>query len=70
VEVRGRGLFAGVEFDPATVSAHDICHHLLDKGILTKDTARNTTRFAPPLIITESQIDTAVDALAEVLREL
>lgn len=70
VEVRGKGLFAGVEFDPNTVSASDICHHLLDKGVLTKDTARNTTRFAPPLIITEAQIDTAVEALAAVLREL
>lgn len=70
VEVRGRGLFAGVEFDPKKVSASDVCHHLLDKGVLTKDTARNTTRFAPPLIITEAQINTAVDALAAVLREL
>ncbi|MBT5050054.1 MAG: ornithine--oxo-acid transaminase [Rhodospirillaceae bacterium] len=70
LEVRGRGLFAGVEFDPKTVSASDVCYRLLDKGVLTKDTARNTTRFAPPLIITEAQIDSAVDALAAVLREL
>lgn len=70
LEVRGRGLFAGVEFDPKSVSASDVCYRLLDKGILTKDTARNTTRFAPPLIITEAQIDIAVDALARVLREL
>lgn len=70
VEVRGRGLFAGIEFDPKAVSASDVCYRLLDKGVLTKDTARNTTRFAPPLIITEAQIDTAVDALAGVLREV
>jgi len=40
---------------------------LLQVGVLTKDTHRNTIRLAPPLIINESQVDGAVDRLAEVL---
>ena len=39
---------------------------LIDVGVLTKDTHRNTIRFAPPLIISESEIDWAIDRLAEV----
>ena len=67
VEVRGRGLFAGIEFDPAEFQAGDVCHALLREGILTKDTLRNTVRFAPPLTIETRQIDRAVAALAHVV---
>jgi ornithine--oxo-acid transaminase len=42
----------------------------LQAGVLTKDTHRNTIRFAPPLIIEESEIDWAVDRVAEVLDEV
>lgn len=66
VEVRGRGLFVGVELR-RDVAAADVVHRLLDVGVLTKDTHRNTIRLAPPLIIDERQIDWAVDRLAEVL---
>jgi ornithine--oxo-acid transaminase len=43
---------------------------LLQVGLLTKDTHRNTIPFAPPLIIRESQVDRAVGKLTEVLEEL
>jgi ornithine--oxo-acid transaminase len=66
-EVRGIGLFAGVELDPVRVDAGVVVRRLIDAGVLTKDTHRNTIRFAPPLIIRESEIDWAVDRLAEVL---
>jgi ornithine--oxo-acid transaminase len=66
-EVRGIGLFAGVELDPARVQAGAVVRRLIDAGVLTKDTHRNTVRFAPPLIISESEIDWAIDRLAEVL---
>jgi ornithine--oxo-acid transaminase len=69
-DVRGRGLLAGVEFDPAQFSAADICHELMHHGILCKDTALNTVRFAPPLIVEESDIDHTVNALAGVLTKL
>lgn len=65
-DVRGKGLLIGLEIDKR-VSAHDICLKLLEKGILTKETHQTVIRFAPPLIITEKQIDQAVKALEEVL---
>lgn len=69
-EVRGVGLFAGVELHPEMVSAGTVVRRLIDVGVLTKDTHRNTIRFAPPLIVSESQIDSAVDLLNEVLVEM
>jgi ornithine--oxo-acid transaminase len=68
-EVRGRGLFAGVELDRNMASADSVVMRLLGAGVLTRDTHRNTIRFAPPLIIDEEQIDWAVDRLTEVLAE-
>jgi ornithine--oxo-acid transaminase len=68
-EVRGRGLFAGVEIDRDMASADSVVRRLLQAGVLTKDTHRNTIRFAPPLIIDEQQIDWAVDRLTEVLEQ-
>ena len=68
-EVRGRGLFAGVELDRNFASATAVVTRLLQAGVLTKDTHRNTIRFAPPLIVDESQIDWAVDRVAEILQE-
>lgn len=68
-EVRGRGLFAGVELHRNMASADRVVRRLLQAGVLTKDTHRNTIRFAPPLIIDEAQIDWAVDRFSEVLEE-
>jgi ornithine--oxo-acid transaminase len=68
-EVRGRGLFAGVELDRNRASADAVVRRLLEAGVLTRDTHRNTIRFAPPLIIDEPQVDWAVDRLTEVLEE-
>jgi ornithine--oxo-acid transaminase len=68
-EVRGRGLFAGVELDRNMASADTVVRRLLGAGVLTRDTHRNTIRFAPPLIIDEEQIDWAVDRFTEVLAE-
>jgi len=51
-------------------SAGTVISRLLQAGVLTKDTHRNTIRFAPPLIIDKSQVDWAVDRLTEVLDEI
>ena len=69
-EIRGIGLFAGVELDPSRAEADAVVRRLIDVGVLTKDTHRNTIRFAPPLIIGTSEIDVAVDRFAEVLGEI
>ncbi len=69
-EVRGRGLFAGVELGPEFATAGAVAARLLQVGVLTKDTHRNTIRFAPPLIIDEAQVDWAVDRLTDVLEDV
>lgn len=63
--IRGKGLLIGIEID-LQYSARDICLKLLQQKILTKETHHSVIRFAPPLTITEEQIDTAVAAIARV----
>jgi ornithine--oxo-acid transaminase len=67
-DVRGRGLLIGLEVDER-YPAHDICLTLLQHGVLTKETHQTVIRFAPPLIITEEQIDAVVQALKQVFAE-
>ena len=64
------GLFAGVELDPARATARDACVALLAEGILTKETHRNTVRFAPPLVITRDELDDALDRIARAFTRL
>jgi ornithine--oxo-acid transaminase len=65
--VRGRGLWAGVDIDPALMSGRRACERLAEVGVLAKDTHGSTIRLAPPLVITEDDVNLAVDGLAEVL---
>ena len=67
--VRGMGLWAGVDVDPALGTGKQISMALAQRGVLVKDTQGSTLRFAPPLVITADEIDWAVDRLAEVLAE-
>jgi ornithine--oxo-acid transaminase len=66
-EVRGIGLWAGVDIDPSLGSARSICERLLERGVIAKDTHGQTIRLAPPLVITREELDLAVDAFADVL---
>lgn len=68
-EVRGKGLLIGLEIDPR-YSAHEICLRLLKHGVLTKETHHTTIRFAPPLVITEKEMDTVILALRSVFTEM
>ncbi|MFL6075563.1 MAG: ornithine--oxo-acid transaminase [Mycobacteriales bacterium] len=61
--VRGRGLWAGVEF--ASLPGRTICERLLTRGVLAKETHGTTIRLAPPLTITEPDLDWALDRLEE-----
>nr|CRL67986.1 ornithine aminotransferase [Mycolicibacterium malmesburyense] len=67
VAVRGKGLWAGVDIDPALGTAKQVSLRLAQRGVLVKDTHGSTLRFAPPLVITEDEIDWAVDEFAAVL---
>ncbi|MDC0409955.1 ornithine--oxo-acid transaminase [Gammaproteobacteria bacterium] len=62
-EVRGKGLWIGVELHKDTVKAKQICLDLLEIGILAKETHETVIRFAPPLIITKEQIDWALEKI-------
>lgn len=66
-DVRGRGLWLGVEIDPARASARAVCEALMARGVLTKETHETVIRLAPPLVITRDEIDWAVDRLADAL---
>jgi ornithine--oxo-acid transaminase len=69
-DIRGKGLLIGVEIDPARASAHAVCERLLEHGVLSKDTHETVVRLAPPLIITRSELDSALEALRATLSEL
>lgn len=66
-EIRGKGLFVGVEIKQECGTARPFCEKLFEKGILAKETHHQVIRFAPPLIITKEEIDWALDRIREVL---
>lgn len=59
-EIRGKGLFIGMELNE---SARPACEELMHTGILCKETHENTIRFAPPLIIEQSDLDLALSKI-------
>ncbi|MDV3127629.1 ornithine--oxo-acid transaminase [Mycobacterium sp. 21AC1] len=67
--VRGLGLWAGVDIDPALGTGKQLSTRLAEHGVLVKDTHGSTLRFAPPLVVTADEIDWAVDQFAAVLAE-
>jgi ornithine--oxo-acid transaminase len=68
-EVRGRGLLIGVVIDPKKASAHSLCLKLMARGVLTKETHETVIRLAPPLVITQAQLDDALEAIRAVFLE-
>ena len=69
-EIRGKGLFVGIEIDPKLGSARAVCEALMARGLLSKETHETVVRLAPPLVITKEQIDWAVTQIREVLAEM
>ncbi|MEU8662528.1 ornithine--oxo-acid transaminase, partial [Actinoplanes philippinensis] len=68
IAVRGRGLWAGVDIDPALMTGREACERLAQRGVLAKDTHGSTIRLAPPLVVTEEDLDHALAQLAAVLQ--
>ncbi len=66
-EIRGKGLFIGVELNLEAGGARRFCEALMARGILCKETHDNVIRFAPPLVITREEIDWAMERISEVL---
>jgi ornithine--oxo-acid transaminase len=65
-EVRGRGLWAGIEF--TGLGGREACEALADRGVLAKDTHGSTIRLAPPLVIGEADLDFALDQVEALVR--
>ncbi|WP_246657224.1 ornithine--oxo-acid transaminase [Methylocystis sp. B8] len=66
-DVRGRGLWAGVEMDPRYANARDVCEGLIAKGVLTTSTHDTVVRLAPPFVISQDDLDLALDAVQETI---
>ena len=68
-QIRGRGLWAGLELDrEAAGKAKPYCQRLMEEGLLCKDTHEYSIRLAPPLVITRDELDWALERLDRVLR--
>jgi ornithine--oxo-acid transaminase len=68
-EVRGKGLWIGIELTPEATPAREVCERLLDMGVLAKDTHETTVRLAPPLCVSQEDLDWAAEQILEALRE-
>lgn len=66
-EIRGRGLWVGIEFHESAGTARQYCERLMHDGLLCKDTHAQTMRLAPPLCITKDELDWALQRLEKVL---
>ena len=73
--VRGKGLLNAIVVRPhgdngkgGRRTAYDLCHELAEYGVLAKQTQVHTIRFAPPLVITESELERGLTVIESVLR--
>ncbi|MEU1264668.1 ornithine--oxo-acid transaminase [Streptomyces cellulosae] len=64
---RSRGLWAGVDVDPALGTGREVSERLMREGILVKDTHGSTVRLAPPLTVTADELREALRTLEKVL---
>ena len=69
-EVRGKGLWIGMELNNAEVSAKNLCMMLLNEGLLCKETHETVIRFAPPLMIGKKDIDYALNKITKVITSI
>jgi ornithine--oxo-acid transaminase len=66
-EVRGRGLWIGIELDRKAGEARAACERLMERGVLAKDTQATTIRLAPPLSVTREELAWALERIVDVL---
>jgi ornithine--oxo-acid transaminase len=69
-DIRGRGLWIGLELTSAAGGARRYCEALQEQGLLCKETHVNTIRFAPPLSISKDELDWAFERIAGVFKDL
>jgi ornithine--oxo-acid transaminase len=68
-EVRGKGLWIGIELSPEAAPARAVCERLMEMGVLAKDTQETTVRLAPPLCVTQEDLDWASERILTALGE-
>jgi len=68
-QVRGLGLFIGVEMRPEAGGARQYCETLMKEGLLCKETHEHVIRFAPPLVISKEDLDWAFEKIKKVLEK-
>jgi ornithine--oxo-acid transaminase len=66
-QVRGKGLWLGIELHPEAGGARRFCEALQREGLLCKETHQHVIRVAPPLTIRREEIDWALERLERVL---
>ncbi|HYS37878.1 MAG TPA: ornithine--oxo-acid transaminase [Pseudonocardiaceae bacterium] len=66
-EVRGRGLWAGLDIAPGGLTGREASEALARRGVLCKETHDTTLRVAPPLVISKADLDRGIDAIADVV---
>jgi ornithine--oxo-acid transaminase len=69
-EIRGRGLFVGMEIERSLGTARAVCEALMGRGLLSKETHETVVRLAPPLVIGKQEIDWALQQIRDVLAEM
>ena len=69
-ELRGMGLWIGVDIDPSRTTARRICEKLKEQGVLSKETHDTVVRLAPPLVITKEELDWGIEKIRLVLKDV
>ena len=76
-DVRGRGLMVGIEFvkdratrEPAGELVHDLVQRAFRQGLLLLGAGKSTLRLAPPLVVDQTDVDTAMDMVDACLAQL
>ena len=67
-DLRGAGLWIGIDIDPTRASARAVCEALKLRGLLCKETHETVVRLAPPLTITKDDIDWALSQIQNVFK--
>jgi ornithine--oxo-acid transaminase len=68
-DIRGIGLWVGVDIDPVKATARKVCEDFMNIGVLSKETHETVVRLAPPLIITREEVDWGLQRIRQVLRK-
>ncbi|MCA1783069.1 MAG: ornithine--oxo-acid transaminase [Dermatophilaceae bacterium] len=69
VELRVRGLWAGLDIDPTRMTGREMSAAMMERGLLAKDTHGSTIRLAPPIVASEDDIDLIVSTIRDILQE-